>query len=357
MMKKRYFIYVTFLLSTCFLFMSFIKGDYIDSAQLEHEENGNVVASNAADESNQKPYNVVQVERIVPEVPPTGKKLNIILDTDVANEVDDLYAVALLLASTDRFNIKGFVAAHFNHNGPGSGPASIDTSYELLKELLKLAKCEDKYPIYRGSHPSGYYNYPSKSEGVDFIIKTARESTPEDPLWVVALGPATDLADAILIAPDIIPNVRFVFHSRSEYSWPERSMQFNVYANIFAARTILKKWVPLVWFDTGTNLKCDYSLTEKYVKPCGELGNFIHHYRDRNSYFTDPNKGFFDLGDIVFLINPGLCKMEIVDAPTMDNYMFFEHKQQANGKMLRVYDIDNNATWNMFFERMKIFKK
>ena len=302
------------------------------------------------------PDDHIQVDRIVPQVPPVGEKLNIILDTDLANEIDDLYAVALLLASPDRFNIKGFVASHFNHNNARSGPASIDTSFDLLKELLAKAGCEDKYPIYRGSHPSGYYDYPSESEGVDFIIKTARSCTPEDPLWVVALGAATDLASAILIAPDIAPNVRFVFHARSEYSWPERSMQFNVYANIFAARTILKKWVPLVWFDTGTNLKCDYSLTEKYLKPCGELGNFLHHYRDRNSYFNN-DKGFFDLGDIAFLINPDICEMEVVNAPTMDNYMFFDHKQQANGKMLRVYDIDNNATWNMFFERMKMFKK
>ena len=345
-------------LGVCYAFMGARKtGDIVEVVATEIRNEGVVGECKIYQYDSNITPNSIQVDRIIPEVPPIGKKLNIILDTDAANEIDDLYAIALLLASPDRFNIKGFVAAHFNNNDSKSGPVSIDTSFELLKYLLKIANFTDKYPIYRGAHPSGYYDYPSESEGVDFIIKSARECTSEDPLWVVALGPATDLSSAILKAPDIIPNVRFIFHARSEYSWPERSMQYNVYANIFATQSLLKKWVPLVWFDTGTNLKCDYALTEKYVKPCGEIGNFIHHYRDKNWYWKSLDKGFFDMGDIAFLVNPDICKSEIVNAPTMDNYMFFDHEQQVNGKMLRVYDIDNNAVWNMLFERMKMFQK
>ena len=40
------------------------------------------------------------------------------------------------------------------------------------------------------------YNFlPSPSEGVDFIIEKARASTPDDPLWIIGLGAATDMAE------------------------------------------------------------------------------------------------------------------------------------------------------------------
>lgn len=35
---------------------------------------------------------MVQVDRIVPVVPPKGQKLRLVLDTDFGNEIDDLYA-------------------------------------------------------------------------------------------------------------------------------------------------------------------------------------------------------------------------------------------------------------------------
>ena len=67
------------------------------------------------------------------------------------------------------------------------------------------------------------------------------------------------------------------------------------------------------------------------------------------------NKGFYDMGDIVYLLDPGLCSQEIVKAPTMDEYMFF-NQEYTNGKMVRVYDIDNNASWNLLFDGMARFE-
>jgi len=51
--------------------------------------------------------------RVVPTVPDPGGRLAVIIDSDVANEIDDLCAIALALAATDRFDLRGFVATHF----------------------------------------------------------------------------------------------------------------------------------------------------------------------------------------------------------------------------------------------------
>lgn len=296
----------------------------------------------------------IKVDRVVPELPSNGKSLRLIIDSDVGNEIDDFYAIALALVSPDRFRLEGIVAANYNNTSPGAGPQSIQTSFDLCNELLDAAGMKGKYPLLCGGHPCQYFGFPSQSEGVDFIIERAHAGSEDDPLWVVGLGVATDLASAILKDPTILPKVRYVYHGRSDFTWPTRSVQFNVKGDIHAARTLLQKWVPLVWFDTGTHLCCDYKITETVLAPISNLGKYLHEFRNRNPHYAAPNKGFFDMGDIAWMIEPDLCKSEIVFAPTMDEYMYFD-QTRPNGKMLRIFDIDNDRTWNMLFQRIAKF--
>ena len=64
---------------------------------------------------------MVQVDRIVPVVPPKGQKLRLVLDTDFGNEIDDLYALALILVYPERFELEGIIGANYNNGMPGSG--------------------------------------------------------------------------------------------------------------------------------------------------------------------------------------------------------------------------------------------
>ncbi|MBN2451653.1 MAG: hypothetical protein JXR77_14790 [Lentisphaeria bacterium] len=76
---------------------------------------------------------------------------------------------------------------------------------------------------------------PSSSDGADLIIERALAASPEDPLWIVVLGAATNTASALLMAPEITPRVRVVFHARCARLWPERTVQFNVVGDVAAA--------------------------------------------------------------------------------------------------------------------------
>jgi inosine-uridine nucleoside N-ribohydrolase len=295
---------------------------------------------------------MIQVDRIVPEVPPKGKQLRLIIDTDFANEIDDLYAVSFAMVYPERFKLEGIIAANFNNRMKGAGPESVNTSYRLITQFLASGGLEGRYTIKKGSNPMPYYGYPSESEGVDYIIERAKAGSAEDPLWVVGLGASTDLASALLKEPGICDKVRFVFHARNDANWPVRTRQFNVKGDIHAARTLLKTWVPLVWFDTGTHLACPMALTEKYLASTGGLGKFIHEFRFKQDDWQLNTKGFFDMGDFVYLYEPDACNAEVIKAPTMDEHMFFDH-EFTNGKMVRVYDIDNNRAWNLLFEGFK----
>jgi len=70
-----------------------------------------------------------------------------------------------------------------------------------LERVLAKAGMSGRYPIKRGADPIVYRDRPAQSEGVDFIIERALAATPEAPLWLVLLGPATDAAAALLKEP------------------------------------------------------------------------------------------------------------------------------------------------------------
>ena len=294
----------------------------------------------------------VKIDRLVPEIPPAGKKLRLIIDSDVGNEIDDFYAIALALASPDRFDLRGICGAHYTNARKGAGPGSIEHSVKLTHDLLAAAGMTGKYPVLHGSPPFQYYGFPVESEGSKFIIDEAKKASPDDPLWIVILGACSTTSSAILSEPSIADNIRVVYHTRSDWTWPQRSVQFNVMGDIHAARGILESLAPLVWFDTGTQIKCTYEITKKYLAPISPLGKFLHDYRDNDIWFSSPLKGYYDIGDIALLINPGICQMEITKAPRMDQFMYFDMKQGV-GKMLRVFDIENEAVWNMLFSRLR----
>ena len=288
-------------------------------------------------------------ERIIPPVPDKNKKIRVIIDTDAKNEIDDQWAVTLALLSDERFEIEGFIAANFN-NYRSDGAESIENSYKEIILLLQKAGMEGRYPVYRGSHPMRYKYEPSESEGVDFIIEKALDSSPEDPIWVVALGSATNLASAYLKEPAIIDKVVFFWHGRTR--WPDKCWNFNVFGDRHAAITLFDAPIPLILFDTGTHLYCPMDESEKRVKPYGEIGRYLHEYRYTNNYYQREDKGFFDLGDIAALVDPDIAQWQIVSCPEVDPDLSYKFKG-TKGKILRCYYIDRDATFELLYDKLE----
>ena len=228
--------------------------------------------------------------RLVPSLPVAGR-LRLLIDTDAANEIDDLYAIALVLRSPDRFQLEGFVATHFLQGDTVDSPKTIELSYAVIKELLASEAGGSAIRVERGGALLRSLSDASDSAGARFIIERARAGTPEDPLWVVALGAASNVASALLLDPGIADRIRVVFHARSEQSWPERSEQFNVKGDVLAARSLLASKVPLVWFDTGAQLTAPMAETERLLA-LGGMPAFLHNYRMRQDYFRSEKRVF-----------------------------------------------------------------
>ncbi len=292
-------------------------------------------------------------KEIVSIIPPKSEQIRIIIVSDAANEIDDVWAIALAILSPERFKIEGFVGSNFDHTNIAEGHKSIGESVDVIKTILAKAGMTQKYPVFAGGDPMQYEFAPSGSEGVDFIVKKALEGSSKDPLWIVGLGSATDLASAYLKEPSIADKVVIFWHGRTEETWPFRAHNYNVKGDMHAARMLFHSPLQLVLFDTGTKLSAGtLEESQKNVKPYGALGEYLYDYRLKNAYFMDPKKGYFDLGDIAVLVDPDLGKWQETICPTITTYMDYNF-YRTNGKFLRCYDIDRDKTFALFYKKLK----
>ena len=140
-----------------------------------------------------------------------GKRIPVIFDTDIGGDIDDTWALVMLLRSPE-LDVKLVVSDSGN-----------DTyRARLLAKLLEVAGrtevavgigCKPGDKPGRQSAWVGDYDlkkFPGKvhQDGVDAIIQTIRSSA--DPVTLVAVGPVPNIAEALRRAPDIAQNARFV---------------------------------------------------------------------------------------------------------------------------------------------------
>ena len=82
---------------------------------------------------------------------PAGK-VDMVLDTDAFNEIDDQFAIAYTLRSSDKCHLREIYAAPFLNKKVVSAEEGMEASYAEIRKILDLAGCgEMKARTYRGS--------------------------------------------------------------------------------------------------------------------------------------------------------------------------------------------------------------
>ena len=171
----------------------------------------------------------------------------VILDTDIGTDIDDTWALAMLLRSPE-LDLKAVVTSHG------------DTHYRalLVAKLLGLADRAD-VPVGEGSGdgqlaPSqrrqeawlaGYgpddYAGPVRTDGARLMVETIMASPV--PVTVLAIGPASTVAAALAQAPEIAANARFVgMHGAVRRGYRDSATpvpEYNVFVDVTAFRSVL----------------------------------------------------------------------------------------------------------------------
>ena len=136
---------------------------------------------------------------------PTGP-VDMVLDTDAYNEIDDQFAISYALHATEKLNVLALYAAPFFNNRSNSPADGMERSYQEILKLLRLSKLE--CPVYRGSDrylPDE--QTPVASDAAKHLTELAMRYSPENPLYVVAIGAITNVASALLMKPEIADNI------------------------------------------------------------------------------------------------------------------------------------------------------
>ncbi|MDD7738877.1 MAG: nucleoside hydrolase [Fusicatenibacter sp.] len=177
---------------------------------------------------------------------PTGP-VDVVIDTDTYNEIDDQFALAYLIKSSDRLHLQAIYAAPFSNDKADNAEEGMEKSYEEIGHILDLMeKTEYKKVTYKGSRtylPSE--TQPVISEAAEDLVRRAMAQPEDRPLYVVAIGAITNVASAILMEPKICEKIVLIWLGGHAHSWKDTG-EFNMTQDIAAARIVFGCEVPLV---------------------------------------------------------------------------------------------------------------
>jgi Inosine-uridine nucleoside N-ribohydrolase len=223
---------------------------------------------------------------------PEEKMIRVITDTDVKNEADDAFAVVHALLSP-RFDNRGFIAAHFGTRIPDG----MEKSYQELETIFTKMQMESKNKLFRGAQHSLPNTFtPVDSEGARFLIK---EAMAEDkrPLYLLFLGPLTDIASAYLMEPEIAGRITLIWIGGGCY--PSGGMEFNLQNDIHAANVVFSSPIPVWQVPKNVYEMMPVSLAElEYrVFPQGIIGRYLFEQLAEHALGEIPRKSVFRSGE------------------------------------------------------------
>ncbi len=185
----------------------------------------------------------------------------VIFDTDPGQ--DDAVAILLALASPAALKVEAIVAV--------AGNVPVSLTARNARKICELAGRPD-VPVYAGCagpmaarplvtaehvHGATGLNGPDLPEptmplqpehGVDFLVNYLRREPPGE-MTLCVLGPMTNIAMALIKAPDIAPRIREIVLMGGAYFEVGNitpTAEFNVYVDPQAAAIVLGSGVPIV---------------------------------------------------------------------------------------------------------------
>ena len=286
---------------------------------------------------------------------PDEKKIRVIIDTDVACEADDPFAIVQALLSP-KLIVKGILAEHFNEKG------SVQKSYDEIMTILDAMDL--KVPVFMGEEdPVDVVGWPeSVSEAADFIISEAMKDDPK-PLYILCQGAITNLAAALHRKPAIKDRIRIIWigtHGISDKPAPFR--EFNAGNDVTAANYVLESGadVWLVPSDVYTTITVGLAELKLKVLPCGRIGK--HLYENMIDYNLSPRAGWtqgesWSLGDspaIAIALNPECGKDVYTQAPHVGEDT--SSSSRPGNPVIRVYkSVDSRYILEDFFAKLQLF--
>ena len=288
---------------------------------------------------------------------PEGK-IDVVLDTDAYNEIDDQFAIAYMLRSKSKLNVKAIYAAPF-FNDRFSGPEDgMVRSYEEILKLLSLM--DEKVDVFEGSR--GFLQNETtalKSPAAEDLVKKAKGYSPERPLYVVAIGAITNVASALISDPTIAENIVIVWLGGHAQHF-EHTKEFNMRGDYAAARVVMRSGAPFV------QLPC-YGVVSSFTVSRPELEYWLKGKNPLATYLAENTveaaeayasgrpwtRVIWDVTAVAWLLNDNdrfmLSRIVPTPIPTYEGF----YASDPNGLPMRyVYHIKRDALMTDLFKKI-----
>ncbi|MFV0504264.1 MAG: nucleoside hydrolase [Lachnospirales bacterium] len=288
--------------------------------------------------------------------------VDVVLDTDTYNEVDDQFALAYLIKSNDKLNLKAINAAPFyfpqKNNKSDSPKDGMLKSYKEIIKILKLMKAE-KYiiKVCKGSENFLKDEYtPEISEAVTNLVDLSKNYSSDNPLYIISIGAITNIASAILMDKTITERIVVIWLGGSALHWIDNN-EFNLIQDIAAARVVFLSGVPLVQLPCQgvidkfavSGIEIDYYLSNKNDL-CNYLANITKKEgkKESNIYWT---RVIWDVTAVAWLINENFLLDKIIHTPLpeYDGYYSFDDRRHF---YKYVYHVNRDLLIKDLFEKL-----
>lgn len=294
--------------------------------------------------------------------------IDLLIDTDAYNQVDDLYALAYVLRSPERFHLQAITAAPFyspkelgrlrQNESPREG---MEASFAAIGRLLQVMEKEKTFAgkVFKGSEaflPAE--TTPVPSPAADEIVRLARLYSPEKPLYIVAIGALTNVASAFLQAPDIADKLVLVWLGGHGHE-TGKCDDFNARQDIAAVRVAFAAGAALVQLPcngVGTDFAISRAELEERLRGRNRLCDYLWQETFNLMNREDPalnwSKPLWDVLPFARLADKRFTEERTVPSPLFGYDLNYEAEDPARKKVQYVYKIHRDLIYEDLFARL-----
>ena len=250
--------------------------------------------------------------------------LRVVLDTDTANEIDDQFAVVWALLSGERIGLEALYATQFVREPAGAHTAAegVQQSEDEILRLLERMDVAPQGRVLRGAEatlPDAHTAVANAAS--DDLIARARATPAGETLWVAAIGALTNVASALLAAPEIAERIVVVWLGGQALHAPSAD-EYNLRGDPDALRAVLASAAPMAYipcYGAASHLLATVAELDAYVRPQGAIGAYLADiFAAHDEQYPGRSKEIWDLAAIAYLIDPSSTPVDLRPRPTLN---------------------------------------
>ncbi len=273
---------------------------------------------------------------------------NIILDTDLYNEIDDQIALAYVLKSKDALNLEAVTIAPFT-KGEYNTKTSIDKSYEVAKKIFKMCNEQNNEIIFKGA--TEYFTNDSNqtNEAVNKIIQIAKKN---DKTYILSIGCITNIALAIKKEPSIINKIEVIWLGTNFLFM--KNNDFNFRQDVEAVRYVLDNKVNITIIPTypvSYGLMISKYELESRIKNANELCNYFCEIFTDDYGTKQVRRVIWDISTVAYMINREWFETMEISCPRIKEDTSFKLTKFRH-KIKFVQRLNSNEIYDDLFSKI-----